>query len=85
MINKYINKEEKKGLLYRKMSTNKDKRNNGLEESFYNHCGKNNSGKNYEWMLDLESGQEWNTYSISKYQVSSHILLISYQNYEDSF
>lgn len=65
------------------MLTNKDKRNKGLEESFYNHCGKNNLGKNYEWKLDLESDLEWNIHSISKYLLTYYSLIT--KNYEDSF
>lgn len=69
-INKYINREIRKVFFTEK--SYKDKRNAGvLEESSYNHHRKNNSGKDYEWMLYLDFDKEWNMYSV--FQDSSHI------------
>ena len=70
IINKHINKGDKKLFFTEKCYT--DKRNTGvLEESSHKHHRKNNSGKDYEWMLYLEFEKEWNIYSVS--QDSSHM------------
>lgn len=76
MINKYKYKWKRKALPYSNMPTNKD-RINSEKKSFYNHLRKNNSGKNYQWMLNLEFDKEWNVYRVSK--LSPHILLINYK------